>query len=64
MRNKFSFFIPKVSDALNGVVALTRQAAVLNPFTWKQQGTKQKAYVALGIVCFFWGTTGWLPKKG
>jgi drug/metabolite transporter (DMT)-like permease len=64
MRTKFSFFFPKVSDALNGVVALTRQAIVLNPFTWKEQGTKRKAYLALGIVCFFWGTTWVASKEG
>ncbi len=62
MRKRLSFSFPKVSDALNGAVAVTRQAAMLNPFTFKQKGTKSKAYVALGIVCFFWGTT-WIASK-
>ncbi len=64
MRTKFTFILPKVSDALNGVVALGRQAAILNPFAWRQQGTKRKAYVALAIVCFFWGTTWVASKEG
>ena len=64
MRTKFTSFFPRVSDALNGVVTFTRQAALLNPFAWKKSGTRSKAYVALGVVCFFWGTTWVASKEG
>lgn len=63
MRTKFTSFFPRVSDALNGVVTFTRQAALLNPFA-PQRGTKSKAYFALGVVCFFWGTTWVASKEG
>jgi drug/metabolite transporter (DMT)-like permease len=63
MRTKFTSFFPRVSDAMNGVVAFTRQAALLNPFA-RQSGTRSKAYFALGVVCFFWGTTWVASKEG
>jgi drug/metabolite transporter (DMT)-like permease len=63
MRTKFTSFFPRVSDALNGVAAFTRQAVLLNPFA-PQRGTKSKAYFALGLVCFFWGTTWVASKEG
>ena len=64
MNKRFQFNLPKVSDALNGVIAIGRQASVLNPFTFKQKGTHGKALFALGIVCFFWGTTWVASKEG
>ena len=64
MNKRFPFIFPKVSDALNGVVALGRQAAVFNPFTFHKKGTKGKAIFALGVVCFFWGTTWVASKEG
>ena len=63
MRKKFTSFFPRVSDALNGVVTFTRQAALLYPFG-PQRGTRSKAYFALGVVCFFWGTTWVASKEG
>ncbi|MBB1286307.1 EamA family transporter [Flavisolibacter sp. BT320] len=62
MRRKFIFSIPKVSDALNGAVAFTRQATLLNPLNFLQKGTRPKALFALGVVCLFWGTT-WIASK-
>ena len=64
MRNKLGFSFPKVSDALNGVVAITRHASVLNPFTFRQRGTQSKAVLALVVVCFLWGTTWVASKEG
>jgi drug/metabolite transporter (DMT)-like permease len=64
MNKRISFNLPKVSDALNGVVAIGRQASVLNPFTYKHKGTQGKAIFALAIVCFFWGTTWVASKEG
>ena len=64
MNKRILFNLPKVSDALNGVIAIRRQASVLNPFTYKQKGTKGKAIFALAIVCFFWGTTWVASKEG
>ena len=64
MNKRFSFSLPKVSDALNGVITIGRQAAVFNPFTFKKKGTHGKALFALAIVCFFWGTTWVASKEG
>lgn len=61
---RFLFPFPKVSDALNGIDAIGRQVAVLNPFTFKQKGTYGKAIFALALVCFFWGTTWVASKEG
>ena len=33
-----------------------------NPVNLRRRSTRTKAYVALGMVCFFWGTT-WLASK-
>lgn len=62
MRRKFIFSFPKASDALNGTVAFTRHASLLNPLNFWQRGTKTKALFALGVVCLFWGTT-WIASK-
>jgi drug/metabolite transporter (DMT)-like permease len=64
MRKRTWFLFPKVSDALNGIAALTRQAAVVNPFTLRQKGTQSKALFALAVVCVFWGTTWVASKEG
>jgi drug/metabolite transporter (DMT)-like permease len=64
MNRRLPFNLPKVSDALNGVIAFGRQAAVLNPFAYKHKGTHGKAIFALIIVCFFWGTTWVASKEG
>jgi len=50
MRKRFSSF-PKVSDALNGMTAMTRQASVLNPLTIHKKTQRTKALFALGVVC-------------
>lgn len=34
----------------------------LNPFNFRKHGTKAKAFIALLLVCFFWGTT-WVASK-
>src|SRR5215210_1759099 len=64
MNRRFQFNLPKVSDALNGIAAIGRQASALNPFSFKRKGTKGKALVALALVCFFWGTTWVASKEG
>ncbi|WP_121352488.1 DMT family transporter [Flavisolibacter nicotianae] len=62
MRKGFSF--PKVSDALNGIVAASRQATFLKPFALRQKGARGRAVFALGVVCFLWGTTWVASKEG
>ena len=62
MRTRISYTVSRVSDALNGVVAFTRQASAFNPFGFHKKGAQTKAVFALGIVCFFWGTT-WIASK-
>ena len=39
-----------------------RKLAVFNPLTIHKKGTRSKAFFALALVCFFWGTT-WIASK-
>lgn len=39
-----------------------RYMSYLNPLTIRKKGRKAKAFFALALVCFFWGTT-WLASK-
>lgn len=39
-----------------------KQLSALNPLTIRKKGTKAKAFFALALVCFFWGTT-WIASK-
>lgn len=39
-----------------------KKLAVLNPLTIRQKSTRAKAFFALALVCFFWGTT-WIATK-
>jgi len=50
------------SDAQNSLNIAVRYLSFLNPLTIHKQGKTSKAYFALAIVCFFWGTT-WLASK-
>jgi len=50
------------SDAQNSLNIAVRYLSYLNPLTIHKRGRKAKAYIALAIVCFFWGTT-WLASK-
>lgn len=50
------------SDAQNTLNVAFRYISYLNPLTIHKKGRKAKAYFALVIVCFFWGTT-WLASK-
>ena len=53
---------PVPSDAQNSLNIAFRYISYLNPLTIHKKGKKAKAYFALAIVCFFWGTT-WLASK-
>jgi drug/metabolite transporter (DMT)-like permease len=53
---------PVPSDAQNSLNVAFRYISYLNPLTIHKKGRKAKAYFALAIVCFFWGTT-WLASK-
>jgi drug/metabolite transporter (DMT)-like permease len=55
---KRSFF----SDAQNNLNVAVRYLSYLNPLTIHKKGRKVKAYFALAMVCFFWGTT-WLASR-
>src|SRR5690242_10967490 len=50
------------SDAQNSLNVAFRYISYLNPLTIHKKGKRAKAYFALAIVCFFWGTT-WLASK-
>jgi drug/metabolite transporter (DMT)-like permease len=39
-----------------------RRISVIHPKNFRQKGTHAKAIFALGMVCFFWGTT-WIASK-
>lgn len=64
MRKRILPAFPKVSDTLNGFMVIGRQAAVLNPFTLHKKAQRTKALLALGVVCFLWGTTWVASKEG
>jgi drug/metabolite transporter (DMT)-like permease len=49
-------------DAQNSLNIAVRYISYLNPLTIRKRGRKAKAYFALAIVCFFWGTT-WLASR-
>jgi drug/metabolite transporter (DMT)-like permease len=53
---------PVPSDAQNSLNVAFRYISYLNPLTIRKKGRKAKAYFALAIVCFFWGTT-WLASR-
>ena len=53
---------PIPSDAQNSLNVAFRYISYLNPLTIRKKGRRAKAYFALAIVCFFWGTT-WLASK-
>jgi drug/metabolite transporter (DMT)-like permease len=50
------------SDPQNTINIAIRYVSYLNPLTLRKRGTRVKAYFALGMVCFFWGTT-WLASR-
>ena len=50
------------SDAQNNLNVAIRYIGYLNPLTIHKKGTKAKAYFALAMVCFFWGTT-WIASR-
>jgi drug/metabolite transporter (DMT)-like permease len=50
------------SDAQNSLNVAFRYISYLNPLTIRKKGRRAKAYFALAIVCFFWGTT-WLASR-
>lgn len=53
---------PVPSDAQNSLNLAFRYISYLNPLTIRKKGRRAKAYFALAIVCFFWGTT-WLASR-
>ncbi|MGZ3882131.1 MAG: DMT family transporter [Flavisolibacter sp.] len=53
---------PVIGDAQNSLNIAVRYISYLNPLTIRKRGRKVKAYFALAIVCFFWGTT-WLASR-
>jgi drug/metabolite transporter (DMT)-like permease len=53
---------PFTGDAQNTLNIAVRYISYFNPFTIRKRGRKAKAYFALAIVCFFWGTT-WLASR-
>ncbi|HYK57139.1 MAG TPA: DMT family transporter, partial [Flavisolibacter sp.] len=53
---------PLISDAQNGQNVAARYISYLNPLQIHKRGTRAKAFFALTLVCFFWGTT-WLASK-
>lgn len=53
---------PVPSDPQNTLNVAVRYMSYLNPLNIRKKGTRVKAIFALGMVCFFWGTT-WLATK-
>lgn len=53
---------PPAAGLPAGIGEALRYFSYLNPLTIRKKGRTAKAYFALAIVCFFWGTT-WLASK-
>lgn len=53
---------PVPGDAQTSLNVAYRYISYLNPLTIRRKGRTAKAYFALAIVCFFWGTT-WLASR-
>jgi drug/metabolite transporter (DMT)-like permease len=51
-----------ISDAQNNLNIAARYISILNPLTIRRKGRKAKAFFALAMVCFFWGTT-WIASR-
>jgi drug/metabolite transporter (DMT)-like permease len=51
-----------ITDAQNSVNVAVRYISYLNPLHIHKRGKKVKAFFALALVCFFWGTT-WIASK-
>jgi drug/metabolite transporter (DMT)-like permease len=56
--------IPKTvtGDAQSSLNLAARYISYLNPLTIRKRSPKAKAFFALGLVCFFWGTT-WIASR-
>src|SRR3982750_488506 len=53
---------PSRSDPQSNINTAFRYVSYLNPLKLRKRGRKVKAYFALAMVCFFWGTT-WLASR-
>lgn len=51
-----------VSDPQSNLNIATRFISYINPLQFNTHGTKTKAFIALALVSFFWGTT-WIASK-
>lgn len=51
-----------ISDAQNNLNVAVRYISYLNPLQIHKRAKKVKAFFALGMVCFFWGTT-WIASR-
>lgn len=62
MKNDSSLIKSFISDAQNNLNVAARYISYLNPLHIHKRGQKVKAFFALALVCFFWGTT-WIASK-
>jgi drug/metabolite transporter (DMT)-like permease len=51
-----------IGDAQSNLNVAIRYITYLNPLTIRKRSRKVKAYFALSLVCFFWGTT-WIASR-
>jgi drug/metabolite transporter (DMT)-like permease len=51
-----------VPDAQSNLNVAARYISYLNPLTIHRKGRRAKAFFALAMVCFFWGTT-WIASR-
>lgn len=53
-----------IYKALTQTAGSLKRLSVFNPLTIRKKGARSKAFFALALVCFFWGTTWIASKKG
>lgn len=64
MKKQPVFNKPTSGTALNHASETRRRNVVLQPLGLSNKSTHTKALFALGVVCFFWGTTWVASKEG
>jgi drug/metabolite transporter (DMT)-like permease len=55
---------PVPSDSQGTQNIALKYLSYLNPFQFKNRGTRSKAFIALGAVCLLWGTAWLVSKEG
>lgn len=62
LKDKTAAIQPGAGDAQSPQSSIAYYLSLFNPLQFRKRGRRTKAFIALGLVCFFWGTT-WIASK-